>query len=320
VIPRAVLLGLMLLVALLGAVTLCARRTVRSAVAAVAALEPRSFPSLSLVVVGSGGAQENPGRRGPCIAVGFGSQVVLVDAGRGAAEGLRAAGIPVDQPDTVYLTSLLPENALGVDDLLLTGWLAPRKKPLRLIGPEGTREFAASLERAYARGAHAVSESLGLPPEGAHLEALEIGDGFREERNGLVVQAALLPGGPLPALAYRAEAGGHAAVISGTGFGDEAVVALARGASVLVHEALHRPSLDAAIEGGGEDGERLKREGELHTSLEGAGALAGRAGVATLVLVRLRPPPLFAWQFSHAAGRSFSGEVIVASDGDEITR
>ncbi|HME70944.1 MAG TPA: hypothetical protein VKM54_13905 [Myxococcota bacterium] len=319
-IPRAVLLGLMLLVTLIGGVTLCARYRVRGAVAAVAALDPRGFTSLSLVVVGSGGAHENPERRGPCIAVGFGPRIVLVDAGRGAAEGLRAAGIPVDQPDTVYLTSLLPENALGLDDILLTGWLAPRKKPLRLVGPEGTREFAASLERAYARGARALSEGLGLPPEGARFEALEIGDGFSDERDGLAVRAALLPGGPLPALAYRAEAGGHAVVISGTGFGDEAVVTLARGASVLVHEALHRPSLDAAIEAGGEDSGRLRREGELHTPLETAGALASRAGVRTLVLVRLRPPPLFAWQFEHAAGKSFAGEVIVASDGDEITR
>jgi ribonuclease BN (tRNA processing enzyme) len=320
VIPRAVLLGLMLLVSLVGAITLCARQRVRSAVAAVAALDPRSFKTLSLVVVGSGGAHENPERRGPCIAVGFGPRIVLVDAGRAAAEGLRAAGIPVDQPDTVYLTSLLPENALGLDDVLLTGWLAPRKRPLRLIGPEGTREFAASLERAYARGAGALAEGLALPPEGERFEALEIGDGFSEERDGLTVRAALLPGGPLPALAYRAEAGGRAAVISGTGFGDEAVVALARGAAVLVHEALHRRSLDAAIEAGGEEGERLRREGELHTSLETVGVLANRAGVRTLVLVRLRPPPLFAWQFQHAVGASFGGEVIVAADGDEITR
>jgi len=319
VIPRAVLLGLMLVVALIGAVTLCARHVVRGAVAAVAALDPRSFPTLSLIVVGSGGAHENPGRRGPCLALGFGPRIVLVDAGRGAAEGLRAAGIPVDQPDTVYLTSLLPENALGLDDILLTGWLAPRTHPLRLVGPEGTKEFAASLERAYALGARALSQTLDLPRDGARLEALEVGDGFSEERDGLAVRAALLSGGPLPALAYRFEAQGHALVISGTGFGDEAVVALARGASLLVHEALHRPSLHAAIEAGGEDSDRLRREGELHTSLEAAGEIAGRAGVRTLLLVRLRPPPLFAWQFEHAAGRSFAGTVRVASDGDEFT-
>jgi ribonuclease BN (tRNA processing enzyme) len=320
VIPRAVLLALMLLIALFGAVTLCARNALRSAVAAVAALDPRSFKTLSLVVVGSGGAHENPGRRGPCLAVGFGPRIALVDAGRGAAEGLRVAGIPVDQPDTVYLTSLLPENALGLDDILLTGWLAPRKSPLRLVGPVGTGEFAASLEHAYAQGVGALARALGLPAEGARFETLEVGDGFQEERGGLTVRAALLSGGPLPALAYRFEAGGRAVAVSGTGFGDEAVVALAKGAAVLVHEALHRPSLDAAIEAGGADDTRLRREGELHSSLETAGLLARRAGVETLVLVRLQPPPLLAWQFKHAVGANFSGEVIVASDGDEITR
>ena len=32
--------------------------------------------------------------------------------------------IPVHQPNTVLLTSLMPENTVGLDDLVLTGWIA----------------------------------------------------------------------------------------------------------------------------------------------------------------------------------------------------
>ena len=44
-----------------------------------------------LVTVGTGGAYENPNRLGPSIAAALGGEVVLVDAGRSVAEGLRAA-------------------------------------------------------------------------------------------------------------------------------------------------------------------------------------------------------------------------------------
>jgi ribonuclease Z len=318
VIPRAVLLGLMALIALFGAVTMCARSVVRDQIAAVAALDPRSFDALTLVVVGSGGAYENPQRHGPAVAVGLGPRIVLVDAGRGVAEGLRAVTIPVAQPDTVFLTSLLPENVVGLDDLLYTGWLAPRTAPVRLIGPPGTRALAEALMRAHAGGVAALTESLALPADGALLSALEVGDGWSEDRDGLAVRVAALPGGPLPALAFRFEAKGRSAVVSGVGWGGDALVPFASGAGALVLEALHRPSLDGAIEAGGEDAERLRREGALHASLEDAASVASRAGVGTLVLVRLRPPPILAWQFERAAGAGFAGKVVVAADGEEI--
>ena len=84
-------------------------------------LEARAFPELTLLTLGTGGAYENPSRRGPASAVALGSRVLLVDAGRGVAESLRAAKLPVPQPDTLLLTNLLPENTVGLDDLLRKG-------------------------------------------------------------------------------------------------------------------------------------------------------------------------------------------------------
>jgi hypothetical protein len=89
--------------------------------AGIAPLEPRRFNRLTLITIGTGGAAENPRRNGPCTAIGWGSRVVLVDAGRGVAEALRAAEIPASQPDTIFLTSLLPESTVGLDDLLFAG-------------------------------------------------------------------------------------------------------------------------------------------------------------------------------------------------------
>jgi hypothetical protein len=40
--------------------------------------------------------------------------------------------------------------------------------------------------------------------------------------------------------------------------------------------------------------------------------------VATLVLVRLRPPPVYALQISSLVDDTYAGRILVADDGDEI--
>jgi len=287
--------------------------------AGVRPLEPRAFGGLTLVTVGTGGTAENRDRLGPATAVALGERIALVDAGRGVAEALRAAGIPVAQPDAVYLTSLLPENTVGLDDLLLTGWQDGRSAPLRIVGPPGTRALAAALEAAHAAAIAAGAESLALPPAGARIEAIEIGEGYVESRDALAVRAGAMPGGPLPAFAWRFEAEGRSAVVAGMGWAPDALALFARGAGALVHEAAWIPTPEVAEQAGLDvSPEQLARDAHLHTRLEAVGSLAERAGVRTLVLVRLRPPPVYALQVSNVVDDAFAGRIVVADDGEEI--
>jgi ribonuclease Z len=282
-------------------------------------LEPRAFGSLEVVAVGTGTAWENPSRRGPCIAVGAGEEVWLVDAGRGVAEGLRAAAIPVTQPGTVLLSSLMPENTAGIDDLLETAFRQGRATPLRLVGPAGTRAFAQALVQANAAGAAALVEQLGLDPAGATIEVTEVTGDWREDHEGLALRATALPDGPLPALAWGFQRNANRVVITGAGWGNDALADFADGAALLVHEAVFIPTAEDAENAGIElDLEQLDRERALHTSLNDVGDLAQRARVRALALVRLRPPPLYAFRFETIVGRSFDGTVLVPSDGDTI--
>ncbi|MDH3497835.1 MAG: hypothetical protein OER21_13825 [Gemmatimonadota bacterium] len=288
--------------------------------AGISPVAPRQFDRLTLITVGTGGAYENPRRRGPCTAVGWGSRVVLVDAGRGVAEALRAAGIPTSQPDTVFLTSLLPENTVGLDDLLLAGWLDGRREPLRLVGPPGTRALAEGLVAGHRRGTEGAAEARGLPPANARFETLEIAGGWSQDRGSLAVSTGALPDGPLDALAYRFEWQGRSAVVGTTGWGRAALEELARGANLLVHEAVFvlTPELAAGMEMA-VDPEVLRREVALHTAIGDVGSVAQRAGVETLVLVRLRPPPVYDIQLTSLIDDDFHGRIVVAEDGDEIT-
>jgi ribonuclease Z len=282
--------------------------------AGIAPLEPRRFDRLTLITIGTGGVAEDPRRRGPCTAVGWGARVVLVDAGRAVAEALRAAEIPASQPDTVFLTSLLPESTVGLDDLLFAGWLDERR------GPPGTRKLAEALVAGHGRGIAGSVEARDLPPAAARFEAIEIDGGWSETLGDLSVSIASLPAGPIEAFAYRFEWHGRSAVVGGAGWGGETLERFARGANLLVHEAVFvlTPEVAAQLEMPIEP-ERLRREAAFHTGIDEVGGLARRAGVETLVLVRLRPPPVYDIQLTSLIDDEFPGRIVIADDGDEIT-
>jgi ribonuclease BN (tRNA processing enzyme) len=313
---RALLLvGMLSVLAVMWALSFASKRLERVA-AGVMPLEPRRFERLTAVAAGTGGTQENHLRLGPCLVVGLGEELLLVDAGRAAAEALRRAGIPVAQPAALLLTSLLPENTLGLDDWLWGVTLAGGG-PRRVIGPAGTRELVLGLRAARRAGTQAGAASFGVEAE-PPLEVEEAGAGFETRVGALALRASEQRGGPLPTLVWRIEGGGISVVASSAGFDPEALVGAARGADLWVHDALHGASLDEAVAAGGTNAEALAREGALHTRLEDVGGLATRAGVRRLALMRLRPPPVWDFQYVRIVAPSYLGEVLFPEDGDEI--
>lgn len=287
--------------------------------AGVVPLDPRELERMTLIVLGSAGAWEDPNRRGPAIAVGVGRELVLVDAGRGIAESLRAAKIPMRQPALLLLSSLLPENTVGLDDLLAARWLEGDAPGLRVLGPPGTAALVREVDAALRPAARARSQALGAG-EPAAPEPLEVGDGFASAEGDLQLRAGALPGGPVPALAWRFEWRGRSAVVSSAGWAPEPLVAFAQGANLWVHEAAMLPTPEQARELGADaDPERLRRQAALHTRVEDVGALAQRIGSQSLLLVRLRPPPVFDLQITSLIGDAYAGRVVIAEDGDEVT-
>ena len=295
----------------------CAAWQFDKVAAGVVPLDPREFARMTVVALGTAGAWEDPNRRGPAIAVAHGKDVVLVDAGRGVAEALRAAKIPLSQPSVVLLTSTLPENVVGLDDLLATAELAGRKEPLRIHGPEGTAEIVRAALSVADPGMRARREALGLAGEPPGFEIAPPGV---FELGEMAVQPRNLPPGPVASLAWRFEWRGRVAVVSSAGWAPDALVEHVKGAHLWVHEAVMLPPPEQAKELGiDEDPEMLRRQAALHTDVTQVGTLAQRAGVETLVLVRLRPPPVYDLQITSLVDDSFAGRIVLPEDGDEIT-
>ena len=294
-------------------------REYRRIAAAIAWIPPARFETLTAITLGTGTAYENPRRAGPAVAIGHGERVVLVDAGRGVAEALRRVEISVAQPTDVYLTNLLPENTVGLDDLLFAGWMARRETPLRLVGPPGTAALAEGLTRGHAAG-HRALTAAGIAPENATFQVTELtDDAFEEEESGgLRVRAGRVDAGGSapPQFAYGFAASDREVVVAGAGPAPDALASFARDASLLIAEGFSREAVERAIEAGAEDPERLRREADLHTDVVAIAEAAQRAGVGGLVLTRLRPPPLRGNQYSDPAAESFAGRIAVANDGD----
>jgi ribonuclease Z len=288
--------------------------------AGVAALPPAAYERLTLLALGTGGTFENHWRRGPALAVGLEEDVVLIDAGRGVSEALRAAAVPVEQPRVLLLTSLAAENVLGLPDLWLTGWLRGREAPLAVFGPPGTQALVDGLVRALAAQADAQGKAWSLPEAGRGIEVHELATAGELTQGALAVHAELLPGGPLPALAWRIEGGGFRIAITLGSADADALVKAADGATFWVSEAVYGAALERARESGSAGIDVLLREAAAHPRLEAIGALAVRAGVHSVVLVRLRPPPPFAWQYRRVVEEGgFRGRVHVPEDADQLT-
>ena len=296
----------------------CAAWRFDEVAAGVRPLDPRQFGQLTAITVGTGGAYENPQRRGPSTVVAQGRSILLVDVGRSVADALRGAAIPVSQPDLILLSSLLPENTVGLDDLLFTSWLNDRATPLMLVGPPGTRELAAGIRQAHAAGLASMAQGLGIAPAPA-LEVEEIAGGWTGSLGEINIRSAAMPGGPTPGLAYRFESGGRSVVVGGPGWSSNALVELARGAHLLIAEAVTVPSPEVGAELGIEATDRLLHEAKFHTPMEQIGVVAQNARVGTLALVRLRPPPVFDLQVTGIVANDFEGDIVVPGDGDELT-
>lgn len=314
-----------LLILLLGVVSLvaslfftCQGLRYRELAEGIAWLPDRSFGPPMVIAAGTGATHENPNRLGPVTAIGFGPRILLVDAGRGVAEALRHCSIPVAQPDTVLLTSLHPENTVGLDDLLFTGWNAPRTKPLRVVGPPGTQALAAAIDASHAATIEALAKARGVDAAGARILAVEIGDGFREVQDGLTITAATMGDAPVASLAYRFEAAGRSWVVSGLNPDPEKLGSFATGATLLVGAGFYAKSVEMGIEAGAANAEQLRRDAALQLPLERLAEAATRAGVGTLLVTRLQPPPLFDEQYRTAARENFAGRAVIASECDEV--
>lgn len=286
-----------------------------------------------LAVVGSGSPLPDRRRGNPCAAVIAGGRIYVVDAGERSAETLSRMALPANRIAAVLLTHFHSDHIGGLGTVNLQRWVADAEQtPMRVIGPAGVERVVAGLNEAYAldcgyRTAHHGAEFA--PPSGATMRAepFALGDDAAVvlQDGGLTVTAFAVEHPPIvPAVGYRFDYAGRSVVISGDTIHTPGLVRAARGADLLLHDALSPELLGlveaaAARAGQGRRAKILADVPDYHATAPQAADAAREAGVGALALTHIVPPlPLRGLEeiFLADAGDRFGGELWLARDGD----
>jgi ribonuclease Z len=267
------------------------------------------MPRPRVVFVGTGGAL-NPDRYQAAVLVEWGATRVLLDTGGGLGlvRRLRAAAIDPASIGHVFLSHRHLDHVGGLEPFLLTAWLHGSRDgrtpaPLRLYAlPASAAAIRATLAAADGVGEQRLGGQLAwvTPAAGA---LVDVGDGVR---------LCLTPVDHLPvggeAAACAVQCGDVRIVYSGDTRPCPALVELARGADLLVHEV------------GGLDARAASVHRVGHSTAGDAARAAAGAGVRALALFHLpasewvAPADLLAEARRHAPGV----EVFVSEDGQAL--
>jgi len=314
------------------------RRFLRAGAAAISALplsgaasfgqtpddsRPPGRASRLLLLGTAGGPTPKPNRAAPAQVVVVGGASYVVDCGNGVARQMVLADLALGSIRSVFLTHHHSDHVADYGNLLLLGWASDLASRVDTYGPpplaEMTRLFLA-LNDVDIR-TRIVDE--GRPPLESLISAHEVsGAGMVMQDENVRVTAAVVDHPPMtPAFAYRFDCPDRSIVISGDTTPSTALVELARGADVLVHEVMHVPSIES-LTAREPNAKRLRAHLlASHTTTEQVGRLATEAEVDTLVLSHFVPGghPFLADDVWYDAVRPhFSGNLIVGRDLLEI--
>jgi ribonuclease Z len=294
-------------------------------------------PDLTVVLCGTGGPLADAARAGACTAIVAAGRVLLIDVGPGSWETLDLANVPTGALAAVFLTHFHSDHVGDLGEAGVQSWIAGRGAPLDVFGPPGTSRVAAGFDAAYAQDAdvRALHHGAALPRDAAGLRGHDVAlpDGPQAsavayDADGLRVTMFRVDHEPVrPAVGYRVDYKGRAVVISGDTKKSPSVVAHAKGADLLIHEALARDLFEraaAVADGLGRTRlAKLARDAtDYHASPVEAGEVARDAGVATLVFSHMVPPPpnwLLERRFLAGVRDVFDGEVVAGRDGMRFT-
>jgi ribonuclease BN (tRNA processing enzyme) len=276
-----------------------------------------------LVLLGTaGGPTPKATRSAPAQAVVIGDRVYLVDCGDGVARQLTLAKIPVRQLRAVFITHQHSDHNAGYGPLFLLGWTAGLSTAVDTYGPPPLTNMTRLLLEAYKYDSDLRIADEGRPPLAPLLRPHDIttaGEIFKDDR----VRVTAAPNEHVPiehSFAYRFDAADRSIVISGDTRMSKNIIALARGADVLVHEVLSRRYWERPD--APQPASVIRHIVASHTDVEDVGRVATQAGVKTLVLSHFVPtegpntPTDDEW--ASAARRHFAGRIIVGQDLMEI--
>jgi ribonuclease Z len=266
--------------------------------------------ALRVAICGSGSPMPDLARSPACNVVFAAGRAFVVDAGNGSWMHAMRWQMPMGAVGAVLLTHFHSDHIGDLGEVNLQSWVGQRQAPLVVYGGPGIERVVAGFNEAYAmdrshRTAHHGAEFL--KPELGPMEARRVanaaGGALTGEESvviydagGLTITAFAVDHEPIsPSYGYRFDYKGRSVVFSGDTARTHSIAVHARGADVLIHEAMLKDvvgEMEKAAEKYGRSGPAkiLHDIPDYHASPRDAADEAAEAGVGHLVLSHVIPP------------------------------
>ena len=247
----------------------------------------------TLTILGTASAIPDPEHANTHFAVQTAKRMVLVDTAADPLVRLPEAGLELLQLNDLILTHLHPDHISGVPLLLMDSWLLGRKNSLHIHGLASTLEMVEQMMNLYGWGSWPGFYPVHFKVLPEREMALVL-----EDEDLRVLSSPVKHLVPTIGLRFESKQTGKVIAYSCDTEPSQAVVHLAEGAGMLLHEAT------GASKG--------------HSSAEGAAQVAQQAAVSELLLIHYPPQDGNMQTRLREAEAAFNGPVALAQDFQRI--
>lgn len=251
-------------------------------------------------------------------------QSIVVDCGLGVSRGITDQGMDLKTLSVIFITHMHSDHYLELGPMLHTAWTAGLKTPVTIYGPDGIDSYWQGFLLSMKADIDLRIADEGRPDLAALITIHTIDVDTPIYLDGITVKAMRTVHPPLIdcyALSFQSDA--RHVVFSGDTAYLPALADFAKGADLLVHEAMLVEALDALMARiGNGDGRLMTHLLQSHTTAADAGKIATSAGVKALAINHLVPsddPDFGPTDWEKAVRATWSGPLYIGSDGLRIT-
>lgn len=277
-----------------------------------------------LILLGTGGGPTpKKAASAPATLIIANDTPYVIDCGDGVARQWVLADVPLLKLRHIFITHQHSDHNADYGNLIMAAWSAGLAARVDTWGPPPLVKITKLFFQMndYDIRTRITDEGKVRLEPLVHPHEFSRGGPVMRDENVRVTSTLVDHPLVTPAFAYRFDSADRSIVISGDTAPSDHLVALARGADVLVHEAMWLPAVDAIVARNPNTPTLKKHLVNSHTAAEDCGKVAAAAGVKTLVLSHFVPggdASITDEMWMNAASQHFSGRIVVGKDLMEI--
>ncbi|HXT64614.1 MAG TPA: MBL fold metallo-hydrolase [Pyrinomonadaceae bacterium] len=286
---------------------------------------PQRTKRTRIILLGTKGGPTlgNSGRSNNATLIVINDVAYLIDCGYGVSRQLISAGVGFDRLRYIFITHHHSDHNLEYGPLLYNAWVAGSAHEFDSYGPPGLKTMTDAFfeYEKFDIETRLADEGGKDPRKLISVHEFDSAGLVMQDADVKVTSCRVRHPPITQSYAYRFDAKDRSIVISGdTSYAPE-LAEFAKGADVLIHEAMYLPALEKLIRQAPDATKLRQHLLASHTATEDVGRIAAQAGVKMLVLTHLVPgndPSITDAQWTEGVRKHFTGRIVVGKDLMEL--